>query len=127
MIKYVVAACAALSLTGCATITRGTEEVLVVKSIPPGAQVKMSNGLGCSSTPCSFKLPRKSELDILITRPGCKAQQIQVTNAMSSDGGTAIAGNIVAGGIIGIGIDASSGATQDLIPNPVEVKLECRG
>ncbi|CAM4020327.1 hypothetical protein [Paracoccus yeei] len=52
---------AALSLAGCATITRGTNDVLVVESTPQAAQVKLSNGQSCDGTPCSFKLPRKSE------------------------------------------------------------------
>jgi hypothetical protein len=30
------------------------------------------------------------------------------------------------GGIIGIGVDAATGASQDLVPNPVEVKMKCR-
>ncbi len=34
-------------------------------------------------------------------------------------------GNAVAGGVIGVGIDAVTGATQDLHPNPVQVALVC--
>ncbi len=37
-----------------------------------------------------------------------------------------MAGNVLVGGIIGAGVDASSGAVLELVPNPVEVQLECR-
>lgn len=126
MIKYAIAVCAALSLAGCATITRGTDDVLVVQSVPAGAQVKMSNSMSCNSTPCNFKVPRKSELNVLVTKEGCKPQTIRVTNVTASGGGAAMAGNVIAGGVVGIVVDGSSGATQDLSPNPVVARLECR-
>lgn len=126
MIKYIIAIGAAISLAGCATITRGKNDVLVVNSTPGGAQVKMSDGQTCDNTPCSFKVPRKSELNVLVTKEGCKHQQIRVTNKVAGDGGAAMAGNVLVGGLIGAGVDASTGAMLDLVPNPVNVALECR-
>lgn len=126
MIKYIIAIGAAISLAGCATITRGKNDVLVVNSTPGGAQVKMSDGQTCDNTPCSFKVPRKSELNVLVTKEGCKHQQIRVTNKVAGDGGAAMAGNVLVGGLMGAGVDASTGAMLDLVPNPVNVALECR-
>ncbi|GEM_PF-6293888 len=37
-----------------------------------------------------------------------------------------MAGNVLVGGIISTGIDTSSGAMLELVPNTVEVQLECR-
>lgn len=85
----------------------------------------MSDGQTCDNTPCTFKVPRKSELNVLVTKEGCKHQQIRVTNRVSDRGGAAMAGNVLVGGVIGAGVDASSGAMLDLVPNPVEVQLEC--
>ena len=34
-----------------------------------------------------------------------------------------MAGNVIFGGLIGIGVDAATGAALDLIPNPLVVKL----
>ncbi len=34
-----------------------------------------------------------------------------------------MAGNILFGGLIGVAVDSSTGATNDLVPNPIEVKL----
>ncbi|AUH66221.1 translation initiation factor 2 [Paracoccus zhejiangensis] len=126
MIKTVIAIGTVLALAGCATITRGSKDVLIVESTPAGAQVQMSNGQTCDSTPCTFKLPRKSELNVLVQKQGCKPQQIRVTNKVANSGGAAMAGNVLVGGIIGAGVDASSGAMLDLVPNPVVANLECR-
>jgi len=38
-----------------------------------------------------------------------------------------MAGNVLVGGIIGGVIDANSGATQELVPNPLRVTLEAEG
>ena len=35
-----------------------------------------------------------------------------------------MAGNLVLGGLIGLGTDAVTGATKDLVPNPMEFTLE---
>jgi len=126
VIGRVFALCAAFSLAGCATITRGTKDVLIVNTTPGGAQVKLSDGQTCGNTPCSFKVPRKSELNVLVTKDRCKPQQIRVTNRVAGGGGGGMAGNVLVGGSIGAGVDASSGAMLELVPNPVNVQLECR-
>ncbi|WP_062562408.1 hypothetical protein [Paracoccus aminovorans] len=126
MIRFLAVALAIFSLAGCATITRGTKDVLVVNSNPQGAQVKLSNGETCAGTPCTFKLPRKSELNVVVSKDRCQPQQIRVTNRVAGGGGAAMAGNVVFGGIIGAGVDAGSGAMLELVPNPVEVSLDCR-
>ncbi|VDS09000.1 hypothetical protein PARHAE_02188 [Paracoccus haematequi] len=125
MFKPILLVCAVLSVAGCATITRGSNDALIVNSTPTGAQVKMSDGQTCNNTPCTFKVPRKSELNVLITKDGCKHQQVRVTNKVANGGSAAMAGNVLVGGIIGAGVDASSGAMLDLVPNPVEVTLDC--
>ena len=126
MFKPILLACAVLSMAGCATITRGSNDTLVVNSTPSGAQVKMSDGQTCNNTPCTFKVPQKSELNRLIAKQGCAHQQIRVSNKVAPGGSAAMAGNVFVGGIIGAGVDASSGAMLDLVPNPVEVTLDCK-
>lgn len=112
-------------LSGCATVTRGSKDVLEIKTTPAGAQVQMSNGFSCSSTPCAIKMPRRSEFVVDITRPGCKPMDVNVTHKTADGGAAGVAGNVLVGGIIGLGVDAATGASQDLVPNPVEVTLEC--
>ena len=115
----------ALQAAGCATITQGTNDVLQFQSSPQGAAVQTSNGMSCASTPCSIKMPRKSELVATFSKPGCKSRQVSVTNKMAGGGGAAVAGNVLEAGIIGLGIDAATGAGLELVPNPVVVELTC--
>lgn len=111
-----------LSLTGCATVTRGSTEALVIESEPSGAQVQLSNGMK-GTIPTSFKVKRKHDLIVTVSKPGYETASINVTSQMAGAGGAAMAGNVLVGGIIGLAIDASSGATKELKPNPVKVTL----
>lgn len=113
-----------VTTSACATITRGTHDVLEVQTSPVGAQVAMSNGMQCPQTPCTLKVKRRSEFDVDITKDGYKPARVHVTNKVSGAGGAAMAGNVVLGGIIGAGVDAGSGAMLDLVPNPVVIALE---
>ena len=41
----------AVTMAGCATMTRGTKDVWEVTSEPPGARVETTNGMSCAATP----------------------------------------------------------------------------
>jgi len=115
---------ASLSLGGCATITRSEHDTWTVKTTPGSAAVKTSNGFACDATPCTFRMERKSEFDVTITKPGYKTWSGHVTHKVSGAGGAGMAGNVLVGGIIGAVVDANTGAMLDLTPNPLEVTLE---
>ena len=115
-----------MTISGCATITRGKAADLEFITTPAGAQVETTNGFSCISTPCKIKVPRKSEFVANITKAGCTPAAVSVTNKIAGQGGAALAGNIFVGGIIGVGVDAATGASLDLVPNPVTVELSCR-
>lgn len=123
--KPALALIALMLLANCATITRGSDDVLEIKTEPAGAQVQTSNGFSCSSTPCVIKMPRRSDLVVDITKAGCRPVEVNVTHRTANSGAAGIAGNVIFGGVIGLGVDAATGASQDLVPNPVEVQLEC--
>lgn len=120
----VVALGAALTLGACATVTRGTNTAWEVNSDPQGAEVRTSNGHHCSATPCSIRMPRRSEFTATLTKDGYSPATVTVTNRVAGGGGAAMAGNVLVGGLIGAGVDASSGAMLDLTPNPAFVVLE---
>ena len=122
--RILMLAAAGLCLAGCATVTRGTNDTWTVNTTPAGAAVKTTNQFACDATPCTFKMPRKSEFDVTITKAGYKSWTGHVTHHVSGAGGAGMAGNVVLGGIIGAGVDASSGAMLDLTPNPLSVTLE---
>lgn len=112
------------SLTACATVTRGTSEAWTVETDPGGAAVRTSVGFACDATPCTFKIPRKGAFDVTITKPGYKTVNTRVETQIAGAGAAGLAGNVLAGGVIGIGVDAMSGASLEHKPNPLKVTLE---
>ena len=110
-------------VSGCATITRGTKDALTVETEPQGARCETSNGFFCSATPCAIKMPRKSEGTVTCSLPGYEDGSATFTHKTAGGGAAGMAGNILLGGIIGAGVDAGSGATQEITPNPISIKL----
>jgi hypothetical protein len=111
-----------LFTSGCATITRGSKDVLVVESTPSGADVSLSSGQA-GKTPASFKLPRADALVVTISKAGYETVTVNVTPHISGAGGAGMAGNVLLGGLVGAAVDAGTGAMKDLKPNPVQVTL----
>jgi hypothetical protein len=112
-----------LFFTSCATITRGIHDKLSVTSDPSGANVVLSTGER-GVTPMKFVKPRRTEpFTVTVTKPGYVPQTVKVESKFGGTGGAAMAGNVILGGAIGIGVDAGTGAYNSLYPNPVSVKL----
>jgi hypothetical protein len=112
-----------LNLSACATITRGTTTSFSVTSHPDSAQVSTSSGFSCAATPCTFRMPRKDGFTLTVSKTGYKSAQVKIESKIAGAGAAGMAGNILIGGIIGGAFDATSGAMDDLIPNPVDVTL----
>jgi hypothetical protein len=115
---------AGLMLGGCATTLRGTTDVLVVESDPPGAAVTVNGTTG--STPGTFKLRRKGDYVVTISKDGYEPVTVNVMHKVVAAGSAGMAGNILLGGLIGAAVDAGSGAMFDLVPNPIRVNLVAR-
>jgi len=111
-------------LSSCATITRGIHEKLRVESQPPGANVVLSTGEK-GVTPAVFvEKRRRDNFTVTVSKPGYVSQTVMVESKAGGTGAAAMAGNaIVFGGIIGMGVDAGTGAYHSLYPNPVRVTL----
>jgi hypothetical protein len=121
--RLLVALAATVAASGCATITRGTTEAWTVETDPVGASVSLSSGENCT-TPCTLKKKRKDAFQVTLKKDGYQSVETQVLSQTSGAGAAGMAGNVIIGGLIGIGVDAASGATKDLKPNPLVVKLE---
>ncbi|MEI9966017.1 MAG: PEGA domain-containing protein [Caulobacteraceae bacterium] len=115
---------AASQMAACATVTRGSHQTWAVETDPAGAAVTTTNGFACDQTPCTFKMKRKAAFDVNITKPGFKAYHGRVEHQVATGGAAGMAGNVLVGGLIGAGVDATSGAMLELKPNPMVVKLE---
>lgn len=87
-----------VGLSACASVTRGTKEVLVVESTPSSAEVAMSTGDTCT-TPCSIKLKRKYGLHLSITKEGYHTVEADVNAQVAGGGAAGMAGNVLIGGL----------------------------
>lgn len=119
-------ACLALALGGCASVTRGWNEQVQFHSDPPEAQVRTSMGHVCV-TPCTLQFGRKDEFTATFSKPGYETQQIMVVSKLVGTGAVGFAGNLVVGGVVGMGVDVASGAALDHCPNPVTAILRQLG
>lgn len=121
-----VAVCC-LSLGACATVVRGPKTAWEVRTSPSGAEVHTTNGLACASTPCLLRVSRKATFTATVSKAGYKPVDVQVTHDISTAGGVALAGNVLIGGLIGVGVDLVTGAGNDLTPNNLTLTLEQSG
>ncbi len=111
MIVSLVTVFAALVLVGCATITKGTTQSVAVNTPGvTGAQCTLTSsavGSKMVSTPATIVLEKGSD-NVAVQ---CKKECYQdAAGVISSNTEAMAAGNIIAGGVIGLGIDAASGA-----------------
>jgi hypothetical protein len=113
---------AAVVLSGCATIVEGTTQSVSVKSTPvDGAQCTLVNSQGTwyITTPGSTTVHKtKTDLDVTCTKAGFLPGHLVATSHF----GATTAANILAGGVIGIGVDAASGANYHY-DSPIVVPL----
>lgn len=109
-------------LTGCATIISGSNQKVNVNSTPSGAMARVDGNLA-GVTPTIFTLERKVDHTVEISKVGYRTATVILRHTMNG----ATAGNILAGGFIGIGVDAISGAMYKLVPDRVDVTLEKQG
>ena len=121
--KHLLPSVCTLLFANCASITRGSKEVLVVDSTPQAASVQLSTGQ-TGTTPASFKVPRRDPITVTVTKPGFTPRITVLQSQIAGAGGAAMAGNLLFGGVIGAAVDAGTGAMYEHKPNPLNVILE---
>jgi hypothetical protein len=126
MIRLLFAAALALPCIGCASVTRGTTENISISSTPAGATAEISgldNPTACM-TPCVVIAKRSAEITVTVNKEGYETQVIPLTREIPGSGAAGFAGNVLLGGLIGMGVDAATGAAMDHKPNPLTVTLQ---
>ena len=100
-------------LSGCATIVNGTTQSVSVTTVPgAGARCELTNSEGkwFVTTPGSVVVHKtKTDLRISCTLDGYQTADVVVPARFKAT----TAGNIIAGGLIGIAVDAASGANYE--------------
>lgn len=104
---------------GCASVVKGTTQAIPVSSAPSGADVKL-DGNKVGQTPMSVEVKRKNDHLLTIEKAGYQVESVAITRNV----GGAVFGNILAGGLVGWGVDAMSGAQYNLTPATVSVTLK---
>jgi hypothetical protein len=125
MIRLLLAAAIVMPCLGCASATRGTTENISITSTPAGATADVSgldNPTACV-TPCVVQVKRNADVTVSINKPGYEPQVIPLTKEVAGSGAAGFAGNVLVGGVVGMGVDAVTGAAMDHKPNPVDVTL----
>jgi len=126
MIRLLLAAAIVMPCLGCASVTRGTTENISIATTPEGATAEISGldtPVACL-TPCVVQAKRSADITVTLNKDGYESQTIPLTKEIPGTGAAGFAGNILAGGLIGMGVDAATGAAQDHKPNPVIVTLQ---
>lgn len=128
IINLLVVSAAALSTVACATVTRGTNDDVSFASTPTQAKFEVTNiktqeKQECIA-PCTMKLSRKGSFQVRANKEGYKEHIGSISGDISGQGAAGMAGNVLVGGIIGAGVDAATGAMNDLYPNPYTAVLE---
>jgi hypothetical protein len=126
MIRLLLAAAIVLPCLGCASVTRGTTENISIATTPAGATAEISgldNPAACV-TPCVVQAKRNADITVTINKEGYEPQIIPLTKEIPGSGAAGFAGNVLLGGLVGMGVDAATGAAQDHQPNPVIVTLQ---
>jgi PEGA domain-containing protein len=129
IIRVLLAAAIAVPCAGCASVTRGTTENISISSTPAGATAEIT-GLDIPTscvTPCVVQAKRNAEITVTVNKEGYQPQVIPLTKEIPGTGAAGFAGNLLLGGVVGMGVDAATGAALDHKPNPVIVTLQPAG
>lgn len=114
-----------VAVSGCATIIDGTTQSVSVNTTPEqGAACTLTNSQGSwylTSPGTTTVHKTKTDLHVTCTKPGYKAGSVVAVSHFTGK----TAGNIIAGGLIGVGIDAASGANFHY-DSPIDVPLGAR-
>ena len=120
--KKVILACAIIAcgpaLGGCATVVHGVHQGVEFKSDPGSATIRLAQG-GTCVTPCEIEMRRGHDSMVTYTLEGFEPVSVYIRSKLNG----AIAGNLIAGGLIGGIVDGANGASNSLYPNPVYVRL----
>ncbi len=120
----ILAACSViLALSSCGSITRGTTENVTITAIPEDAKISTSTGQYCPRSPCTLEVKRKTEFTAFAEKEGYEKGSLEIKTKIGGGGAAGFAGNVIVGGVIGMGVDAVTGAALDHYPNPAHIDL----
>jgi hypothetical protein len=118
--SILVLALALGSLYGCGAIFNGTRQTIQATSAPQGAKISTTPATGDFTTPASLSLQRKQGYSLSFELPGYNKASFEIQNHMQ---GGILALDILFTGLLGVVIDAATGAWYKLSPEAATVAL----
>jgi len=120
-LRTVVIAVSLASTAACATIMEGSKQPVAVSSTPAGASISV-DGQEMGTTPATLLLTRKDSHVVSLLLDGYLPYHMTLEKKTSGW----VWGNIVFGGVVGVVVDASTGAMYRLTPGSVDASMETR-
>ncbi len=117
--KILATALICVYLTSCATLFKGTKQEVSINSEPQKAEVYV-NGQLMGETPIALKLETKKTYSVEFRKEGYKSKTYQITNHV---GAGWIILDVLAG-LVGVIVDAATGAWYSLDQKNVNAVLE---
>lgn len=116
-VGLVVALTAMAALSGCATITKSSSQTVTIDTRPPGATCTLTRGgkrfAIVNPTPGAISVEKSSDaISISCTKEG----YLETAGTLESSFQAMTFGNILFGGLIGVAVDAASGAMHEYEP-----------
>jgi len=110
-----------VSVSGCGLVMGGSRQVVRATSSPDGAMVKTSPETAETRTPAALNLERKNSYVLTFTKEGYAPAKAELQRGTRV--GIIIA-DVLLTGLIGVIIDAATGAWYKLSPEVVTVAME---
>lgn len=106
---------------GCGAILNGTSKTIEIQSAPSGALVTGDPIIGDYITPTSIKLERKHEYILTFTSEGYEPATTRISKNFQA--GILILDVLITPFLVGVIVDAATGAWYNLSPDNVTVSL----
>jgi hypothetical protein len=120
--RYLMLVAIAIAPAACATIIHGTNQDVAMSSKPDGATVTVDNA-PVGKTPTVVRLTRNEKHTVRLELAGYEPVEIPVTRKLSAW----FFGNLVIGGLLGVVVDAATGAMYNLTPAQLEAQFAKEG
>lgn len=105
-------------LSSCATIMHGTRQNVGISTNPTDASIWIDNQY-IGQSPMIVQLTRKDNHFVRLELPGYQPYEVTFTRQLSAW----VLGNVIFGGVIGLAVDAVTGAIYKLTPEQVQAEM----
>jgi hypothetical protein len=112
------------SFLGCGAVFHGTRQTIQANSAPNGAKIEIMPTGSRYTTPASINLERKLNYVLSFSKEGYKPATFEIQKSLS---GGILVMDVLFTGLLGVIVDAATGAWYNLSPEVATVSLEKDG